>query len=109
MPESAARGLEAVGELSGGHPIRALAAVARPAIEWVKRPSSKTAEGLARYLFELDPAKQRAMLDALQSASTTKAHNLDMVKALMGSITAEQTPYETQDLRERIPNEMVNF
>ena len=95
MPESAERGLEAIGQLITGHPIRALAAAGRPAIEWVKTPNSKTAEGLARYLFELDPAKQKTMLDALQSASTTKAHNLDMVTALMGSITAEQTPYET--------------
>jgi hypothetical protein len=109
MPESASRGLEALGQLGSGHPFRAAAVVARPALEWVKRPSSKTAEGLAKYLFELSPGKQRTMLDALQKASTTKAHNLDMVKALMGSITAEQTPYETQDLRERIPNEMVNF
>lgn len=94
MPESASRGLEVVGQLGAGHWGRATAAFARPAIEWVKRPSSKTAEGLARYLFELDPAKQKTMLDALQRASTTKAHNLDMVKALVGSITAEQTPYE---------------
>ena len=95
MPASASRGLEVVGELGAGRWGRAAVAFARPAIEWVKRPSSKTAEGLARYLFELDPAKQRTMLDALQSASTTKAHNLDMVKALVGSITAEQTPYES--------------
>lgn len=93
MPESASRGLEIVGELSAGRFGRAAAAFARPAIEWVKKPSAKTAEGLARYLFELDPAKQRTMLEALQGASTTKAHNLDMVKALIGSITAEQTPY----------------
>jgi hypothetical protein len=109
MPANTALGLEVGTQLLTGHPLRAAAAFARPAIDWVKRPSSKTAEGLARYLFELDPAKQKTMLDALQGASTTKAHNLDMVKALMGSITAEQTPYETQDLRERIPNEMVNF
>jgi len=96
MPETASRGLEAVGQfIAAPHrPFRAAAVLARPAIEWVKRPSSKTAEGLARYLFELDPAKQRTMLDALQRASTTKAHNLDMVTALMSSITAEQTPYE---------------
>ena len=109
MPANTALGIEAGTQLITGHPLRFAGVVARPAIEWVKRPSSKTAEGLARYLFELDPAKQRTMLDALQGASTTKAHNLDMVTALMSSITAEQTPYETQDLRERIPNEMVNF
>jgi hypothetical protein len=94
MPENTALGLEVGTQLITGHPLRAAAAFARPAIDWVKRPSSKTAEGLARYLFELDPAKQKTMLDALQRASTTKAHNLDMVKALMGSITAAQTPYE---------------
>ena len=109
IPENAVHLFEALGHASKLQPVRAVLALAKPAIEWVKRPSSKTAEGLAKYLFELSPGKQRTMLDALQSASTTKAHNLDMVKALMGSITAEQTPYETQDLRERIPNEMVNF
>ena len=111
MPETSSRGLEAAGQFIAApwNIVRPAAILARPAIEWVKKPSSKTAEGLAKYLFELSPAKQKTMLDALQGASTTKAHNLDMVKALMGSITAEQTPYETQDLRERIPNEMVNF
>ena len=94
MPESASRGLEAGGQLLSGHPLRFAGVVARPALDWVKRPSSKTAEGLARYLFELDPAKQRTMLKALQGAATTKAHNLDMVQALMGTIAAEQTPYE---------------
>jgi hypothetical protein len=94
MPANTALGMEAGAQLITGHPLRFAGVVARPAIEWVKRPSSKTAEGLARYLFELDPAKQRTMLDALQRASTTKAHNLDMVTALMSSITAEQTPYE---------------
>jgi hypothetical protein len=111
MPETSSRGLEAAGQFIAApwNIVRPAAILARPAIEWVKKPSSKTAEGLAKYLFELSPAKQKTMLDALQGASTTKAHNLDMVKALMGSITAEQTPYETQDLRERISNEMVNF
>ena len=91
VPESAVVGLETMGQLFSGHPLRALGTLARPAFEYIRRPSAKTAEGLAKVLLELDPKSQSTMLDALASASQANPKiNLDMVTSLMGKSTTAQ-------------------
>jgi hypothetical protein len=96
LPETASRGLEAAGQFIAApwNPVKPLAILARPAVDWAKRPNAKTAQRLAEYLFELSPAKQQTMLQALQGGSQKKAHDLSMVQSLLGAITAEQTPYD---------------
>jgi hypothetical protein len=91
IPKSAVVGLETMGQLFSGHPIRALGTLGRPAFEYISRPSAKTAEGLAKVLLELDPKAQLTMLDALASASQANPKiNMDMVTSLMGKSTAAQ-------------------
>ena len=91
LPESAMKGIEAVGQLAAGHPIRALGVIARPAIEYIARPDSKTAESLAAALLETSPAIQKTMLQALAAkAKTVPNINVRMISSLMGKTTAAQ-------------------
>ncbi len=91
LPESSMRGLEAAGELMAGRPFRAMATFARPAIDYIQRPSAKTAETLAQALTETNPQMQASMLDALaQKSASVPNIDVDMVRALMGKIAIAQ-------------------
>lgn len=50
LPENGVRALEAVGDLISGHPFRAAANAAKPALDRLTAPSQKTAEGLSNLL-----------------------------------------------------------
>tara|TARA_R110000803_G_scaffold66734_3_gene128300 strand:+ start:791 stop:3076 length:2286 start_codon:yes stop_codon:yes gene_type:complete len=91
LPESAARGIEVAGELAAIRPGRAAVALARPALDWIKRPTAETAETLASALLETSPKAQKSMLDALmRKVKTTPQIDSEMVKVLMTKITAAQ-------------------
>ncbi len=91
LPESAMTGLEVGGQLLAGRPFRALAALGRPAVDYLSRPDAKTAEGLARMLLELNPKAQTTMLAELAKASQFKPEiNVGMIRALMGKTTVAQ-------------------
>jgi hypothetical protein len=94
VPESVMTGLKVVGNLA--HPFRALAALGKPAFDYFSRPNPKTAEGMASVLMELNPKTQATMLETLSRAANFKPEiNIDMIRALMGKVTAAQTIGDT--------------
>ena len=105
LPQTAASGLEAGGYLLAGHPIRALGVIARPAIEYIARPDSKTAETLAAALLETSPQVQKTMLEALaQKAGSVPQINVGMIQSLMGkAVTAQELGDIAPSLMETSP------
>ena len=91
LPESSITGLTAIGQVGSGHWVGAVRTVARPILDWVARPTAKTAETLASSLLETSPKVQKTMLDALMRKSNSVPNlNVDMIKALMAKISAAQ-------------------
>jgi hypothetical protein len=91
LPPSAERGIEVVGELAALRPGRAALALARPLIDYIKRPTAKTAETLASSLLETSPKVQKTMLEALaRKANSAPKLNVDMIRALMAKISTAQ-------------------
>tara|TARA_R110000787_G_scaffold25079_3_gene70665 strand:- start:24 stop:893 length:870 start_codon:yes stop_codon:yes gene_type:complete len=91
LPPSAERGIEVMGELVALRPGRAALALSRPAIDWIKRPTSKTAETLASALLETSPKVQKTMLEELtKKANSAPNLNVGMITALMSKISTAQ-------------------
>jgi hypothetical protein len=91
LPPSAERGIEVVGELAAFRPGRAALAASRPLIDYIKRPTAKTAETLASSLLETSPKVQKTMLDELMRKSNSVPNlNVDMIRALMAKISTAQ-------------------
>jgi hypothetical protein len=91
LPPSAERGIEVMGELAAFRPGRAALALSRPVIDYIKRPTAKTAETLASSLLETSPKVQKTMLEALtRKANSVPQLNVDMIRALMAKISTAQ-------------------
>ena len=91
LPESSITGLTAIGQVGSGHWVGAVRTVARPILDWVARPTAKTAETLASSLLETSPKVQKTMLDELMRKSNSVPNlNVDMIRALMAKISTAQ-------------------